>query len=287
MYIIASNGEYEFQCTEARICDLWLSTLQQLGCRLLKFTDLYRLTDFIGKQLSSRQGKKREHLKRGGGRREKTEEGCLLSVEIELLIVRACRRRSRGRRKKKGFLGAYVRHMCISFQASSLRIVSLCVVVLVLFPGALCDGCLMVCWRTFSSFRLLHSLHGRSTLSVLPVCGPVYRQFVVPYCVGGKTSRREVWRSEQLALSFSLSVIGFCLFSCRSLLAKKSWQYRTAYVARRSGISCCAALSRQAVHTSACVCAWVHGYSQVPTHVYAYACVERERVAMYGSACPV
>ncbi|CBZ55371.1 hypothetical protein NCLIV_057940 [Neospora caninum Liverpool] len=48
VYIIASNGEYEFQCSEARICNLWLETLQQLGCRLLKFTDLYRLTDFIG-----------------------------------------------------------------------------------------------------------------------------------------------------------------------------------------------------------------------------------------------
>ncbi|PFH35931.1 hypothetical protein BESB_055820 [Besnoitia besnoiti] len=48
VYIIASNGEYEFQCSEARICNLWLDTLQQLGCRLLKFTDLYRLTDFIG-----------------------------------------------------------------------------------------------------------------------------------------------------------------------------------------------------------------------------------------------
>ncbi|KEP65884.1 UNVERIFIED_CONTAM: CAM kinase, SNF1 family [Hammondia hammondi] len=48
VYIIASNGEYEFQCSEPRICNLWLDTLQQLGCRLLKFTDLYRLTDFIG-----------------------------------------------------------------------------------------------------------------------------------------------------------------------------------------------------------------------------------------------
>ena len=49
LYIISCAGEFEFQCLSREVCEEWVAALQELGVSLLRFTDLYRLVDFIGK----------------------------------------------------------------------------------------------------------------------------------------------------------------------------------------------------------------------------------------------
>ncbi|CDJ68126.1 CAM kinase, SNF1 family, putative [Eimeria necatrix] len=48
LYIISSAGEFEFQCPSRPVCSRWLEILKSLGVSILKFTDLYRLVEFIG-----------------------------------------------------------------------------------------------------------------------------------------------------------------------------------------------------------------------------------------------
>ncbi|KAL8439819.1 hypothetical protein Efla_004345 [Eimeria flavescens] len=48
LYFVASTGEFEFQCSSRQVCARWVETFKGLGVSLLKFTDLYKLTGFIG-----------------------------------------------------------------------------------------------------------------------------------------------------------------------------------------------------------------------------------------------
>ncbi|KAL8271985.1 hypothetical protein Esti_004109 [Eimeria stiedai] len=48
LYFVSSTGEFEFQCSSRQACARWVETFKGLGVCLLKFTDLYKLTDFIG-----------------------------------------------------------------------------------------------------------------------------------------------------------------------------------------------------------------------------------------------
>ncbi|KAL8449855.1 hypothetical protein Emed_002818 [Eimeria media] len=48
LYFVSSTGEFEFQCSSRQSCARWVETFKGLGVCLLKFTDLYKLTDFIG-----------------------------------------------------------------------------------------------------------------------------------------------------------------------------------------------------------------------------------------------